>query len=308
MKKGIKAAIIVASCCLGVGIALGVVGFALNGGKFMKRAVVHIGEEIDGALDDNTFVEKVYEAESASIDSIHVTDRNNAIEVYPSSDGKLRITYYESNRIEYDIEESANQLRMKVEDNKKWYDYIHFGWWYDDDENIDMKIEVPEQMAAQLNIETSNARINVEDVMLKENCLFHSSNGRIELSSVSGDAVMELETSNGKVILSDVKGKEIEADTSNGSVELYNVEAKELGVDTSNASIKLGGTILSDDIDLETSNGKVEGMITGRESDYEITSKTSNGNNSLPEDRSGGTKKLRVKTSNGRIDVSFSER
>ena len=300
---------IVAGCCLGVGIALGVTGFALNGGRFIRGEIIHFGEEVTGELEDNTFVEKVYEAESDSIDHITVENRNNGIQIFPSTDGKLRITYYESKKGTYSIEESGDELQIKAENHKKWYDYISIGcWWEDGEENIDMKIEVPEQLAAEMEIETSNAPIDVKDVILKENGEFHSSNGCIQLSNVKGDAVVDLETSNADLILKDVKGKEVEADTSNGDVKLCNVEAEDLVVDTSNASIELDGTILGDNIELETSNGSVEGRITGKESEYEITSKTSHGDNSLPEKRSGGTKKLYVETSNAKIDVSFSER
>lgn len=307
MKKGTKAAMIIAGCCLGAGITLSVIGFALNGGRFTKQ-VIHIGEEAGASIDDHTMIERVYEAESDAIDGIYVNNRNNGIEIYPSPDGKLRVTYYESNNIKYSVKESEGRLKINVETYKKWYDYISFGWWEDDSENIDMRIEVPEQMIAEMNVETSNDQIRVDNVTLKDECVFRSSNGRIEVNGVEGDASLTLKSSNAKIILNDVRAEEIEADTSNGGIEFCNVEAEELSADTSNAGIELEGTILADDIDLETSNGKVSGIITGRESDYEITSKTSNGSNSLPEDRSGGTKKLRVKTSNAKIDVSFSER
>ena len=307
MKKGTKAALIVAGCCMGAGIVLGVAGFAMNGGRWMHREIVHLGEEVKGTLEENTFVEKVYEAESDSIDRITIKNKNNGIQIYPSTDGKLRITYYESNKVTYSIDESGNELQMQVRSYKKWYDYLSLGWW-DEEESVDMKIEVPEQLAAEMDIKTSNAQINVKDVILKDESEFHSSNGCIQLSNVNGDACVKLKTSNAELILEEVKAKKIEADTSNGDVRLCNMEAEELEADTSNASIALDGTIQSDDIDLETSNGNVEGMITGKESDYDITAKTSNGNSSLPENRSGGTRKLQVKTSNARIDVTFSER
>ena len=63
----------------------------------------------------------------------------------------------------------------------------------------------------------------------------------------------------------------------------------------------------SDEILLQTTNGKIYGYINGNEEDYSILAQTVEGKSSL-EDREGATKKkLEVYSVNGDIDIAFEQ-
>lgn len=68
---------------------------------------------------------------------------------------------------------------------------------------------------------------------------------------------------------------------------------------------------MSNNISLESANGYISGNIIGKPSDYNTTSSTSLGNNSLEVYNSqitNSVKKLNVVTSNGDISVKFTDK
>ena len=99
----------------------------------------------------------------------------------------------------------------------------------------------------------------------------------------------ELITSNGMLSLDHCSVKNtINAKTSNALLTLYQVEGK--------------------DITLKSSNGEITGGLIGNMDEYQIESHTSNGSNSLPEQKATGTKFLRAETSNANIEIGFTEK
>lgn len=163
-----------------------------------------------------------------------------------------------------------------------------------------------------------------------KNDLFHflssANHGHIEVGVPEGYAgEIYLNSSNGMILVSDaLQVNKLTCDTSNGTVRLNNIHAETVIVDTSNAQLDLtqvtaskvnasssNGRITvkdlaSPDVNLNTSNGSIKGNVVGAEQDYNIHTSTSNGNCS-PSDHSGGTKDLTCDTSNGDIDLTFSE-
>ena len=93
--------------------------------------------------------------------------------------------------------------------------------------------------------------------------------------------------------------------TSNAKITAEGVSAPQsLTLKTSNAVIRVS-KLDSPAISLTTSNAGIKGSLPGRMEDYAIKSGTSNGKNSLPNERAGGSKTLNVKTSNANISLEF---
>jgi hypothetical protein len=65
--------------------------------------------------------------------------------------------------------------------------------------------------------------------------------------------------------------------------------------------------LMSPDIRLISSNGKVEGSIRGVAREYSVASRTSNGQNNLSNHLGHGPNHLDVKTSNANIQLEFLE-
>lgn len=190
------------------------------------------------------------------------------------------------------------------------------------------KIFIQNIKAEKLNIKTSNGKINTSNLYGNE-IFLHTSNSNLTIKSTNAETVTA-ETSNGKITVSDiVNTKFLKLVTLNGSITVNNIYVETLETKTSNGKIHITDIksqnrlsaktsnglinitdILSDNISLITSNGKINGNIVGNPNDYNISSKTSNADNSLSSynyKNQTSYKTLLANTSNGRISIIFTE-
>lgn len=158
---------------------------------------------------------------------------------------------------------------------------------------------------SKVDVRTSNSAIGLTGLKANE-IIATSSNGRVIGDSVECAADLKLSTSNGTLRANNVKcGGHLAMTTSNGSVEMVDVIADAVHAATSNAAIRVDH-IAAGSYELYTSNGAVSGVMPGKMEDYAISSHTSNGKNSLPENTFGAIP-FKVRTSNGAIRIAFAE-
>ena len=250
------------------------------------------------------------------LNSIVVEDENNPVQVVFGD--KIAVTYQDGTEGEYIVDCTGGNLfvkyRMKL---RSIFRLPFFG-----SNRKKLLLEVPRGWNGVLDVGTSNAKIELEAEI--NEIYLCTSNAKIGISYVKAARLRtvtsngstyaehaeceyaEFVTSNAKIDVSDIKAsEELRLATSNGSVTASDITAAKFGAKSSNGGIKVEG-IVSDDIEIKTSNGQISGTIAGKMADYAITAGTSNGRNSLPE-KSDGEKKLSVKTSNARIAVEFAE-
>lgn len=294
-------------------------------------------------ISTKTPLDEKHYSENAEFESIEINDRDMNISVKKSSDDKIHITYFENDNEYYDISTENSVLKFTRNVEYKWYHYIFNIDFF----SYEMIIELPENYKCEMNLKTSNSKISINDVSLislnaktsngkiiasridcSENADLYNSNGAIDISDISLSGKLSADTSNGHIILENINTTDdIKAHSSNNKITLKNTVCNNIKCITSNGVITANDIFSSENIELETSNNKVSvtnlqftnecslttsnGIITGtmpgKTIDYTITSQTSNGKNSLPEKLNGGDKKLRVKTSNGKIDINFAE-
>jgi DUF4097 and DUF4098 domain-containing protein YvlB len=148
------------------------------------------------------------------------------------------------------------------------------GNWMGSDEKVEYDVNVPRSMS--LELETTN--------------------GRIEVDGVSG--TLKAETTNGQVELARCAGS-VDASTTNGSVkaELLTVDrARTNRLSTTNGKIVLKvPPSLAAEIDASTTNGSIE-------SELPVTTHTI-GRHSLRGTINGGGASLRLRTTNGSIEI-----
>jgi len=123
-----------------------------------------------------------------------------------------------------------------------------------------------------------------------------NTNGSIRLSGING--VHELETTNGKIELSRCGGA-VDASTTNGSIhaELLNIaKGQPLSFHTTNGRIEIAvPPTLAVDVDAGTTNGSIK-------TDLPVAT-TRVGRNSLRGSINGGGTSLRMRTTNGGIEI-----
>lgn len=255
------------------------------------------------------------------------------IRVAPSGDGKVHLTYYTHPKDEYTAGVENGVLTLNHLGKRRVraafsfsINLLLFKFNVSNGKAFEeITLLLPPVFDGDLTVRNSNARVGVEGLFnlskvdvrtsnasvgltgLKANeIIAASSNGRVVGDSVECAADLRLATSNGSLKTGNVKcGGRLELTTSNGSVEMVDVIADAVHAATSNAAIRVDH-IAAGSYELCTSNGTVSGVMPGKMDDYAISSHTSNGKNSLPENTFGAIP-FKVRTSNGAIRISFAE-
>lgn len=267
------------------------------------------------------YQEKQYSAENNN-QTIRLRDQNIPLFVGKSNNNQIHFIYFEHDKQYYNIDGTeAMDITIEKETNYHWYDHFF---------NIDVQtpyfsILLPSEFKGSLVLETSNGKITVNDVTLRQLQLT-TSNGVVNIKNLTSAENVEIESSNSKIEVSDVNltGK-LQCMTNDGSINLSNVVAQNISATTSNNRIVATNTKTSqstelrssnnrieienvnagENITLSTDNGKITGTIMGNMSDFSIVSKTSNGKNSLPENMVCGSKDLKATTTNAEISIQF---
>ncbi|MHB1154452.1 MAG: DUF4097 family beta strand repeat-containing protein [Eubacteriales bacterium] len=301
---------IIGAIILVFGIFLFAVGFSMTGFDIAKLDT------------EGTYEEKTYQS-NENIKSITINDSNTDVKVIVSADNKLHMTYYENENAYYEISEDNNTLSVEKKNNFKWYNNL-FNFKF---EKTTLLLTVPADFDGELSVKTSNNSITVIDLNTEE-MLLRSSNGKIEVENVKVAGLLDTNTSNSSIYISDsaITG-DVVCRTSNGKIELEKVECGNAKAESSNSGITItsvtskgrieaqssNGRIEIDEIEfgtdltLITSNNSIKGEISGKLADYSVSSRTSNAKNNLPENLKSGDKNITVTTSNGAIDIEFSE-
>ena len=187
-----------------------------------------------------------------------------------------------------------------------------------------IELAVPADCAFDLFVRDSNAAIQAEGLCALGEVELSTSNGKLRLENIQARK-LTLSTSNSKLLLSDVQTEQgLRAVTSNAHAQAERVRAGEdavistsnarltaqavaaghrLSLTTSNGKIEVG-SLAAQEISLATSNAVICGVLPGRQADWAIDSRTSNGSSSLPKFQAGA-KPLSVHTSNASIRLEF---
>jgi len=249
------------------------------------------------------FEQKSIEVVDEEVKSIKVDIENTPVMIFPSADNMIHITYFESDEVKYDIEVKPNKV-LSITDR---YDrnFINMFGVNLDGQDVYCEIYVPSNLMEKIEVKTSNAYIEIEDITVNGDLVLRSSNGKVYLTSIVSTNDIKIVTSNGNITANNLKATTIDFKTSNGEVTAKDVNAADrIILATSNASIKFDRIVAGNRIEMTTSNAKVFGSISDLKENYSIESHTSNANNNL-NNSTAGSKKLVVRTSNADIEVEF---
>jgi Uncharacterized conserved protein len=256
-------------------------------------------------FNETSYDKKEYIVDSKSITKIIIDTEDDNIKIVPYTGEYIKITYNESENSKYSIKEKNEVITL---DKKSKLCFLCLDFNFKSQEII---VEVPEYLEIVYDVENDNGKIEVSGVKLLDS-VFKTSNGKINVKNLEVKNSLVLKTSNGKVDLKNVTATNVDIKTSNGTINLVNVNSHKIIAKTSNSKIEfdnLVGTI----IDFKTSNGKIDGTIIGDYNDYQKKIKTSNDkikingvvNNKVDDKNDGSPKKLTLKTSNGKVNIDF---
>lgn len=253
-------------------------------------------------------------------ESINIESDNDNIEIISTDAPNISVKFYANDKEIYTIDET-NGFTMTKEWNYEWYEYMLF---FGEIKIKAMVISVPLNYTGDINVHTTNGKITVRDltvntidistyngvidmenIVADDDVSVSTSNGMVEMTNVVTEGNIDIDTSNGMTYIIDCEASGIDVESNNGIISANNLVSSDLIIKTSNGKIILTDIKFSSSAVLKTSNGSISGTIAGDIIDFNITSKTSNGNNNLPSNQGGGSIDLSVNTSNGKIDIEF---
>ena len=266
--------------------------------------------------------EYVTDVKATGVANIIFDDTNNGVIFEASTDDDYHITTHEDEYKGYEIKQSGNDIKIVSFEKNRLRSFFGFN---QNIKSYPVIIKLPRSFGGNIIAKTTNGAIKINGISANDiNAKTTNGSAQLENVSVGGGKLevetkngalrvqniatnyAELHTSNGSVTLTSVATPKLIVSTSNGSMNLSCITAQTMNATSSNGSIQFNAIAVSDSIALHTSNARISGTLAGKMSDYAITSGTSNGKNNLPNGTSGAIK-LDVSTSNGRIDVQFSE-
>lgn len=252
----------------------------------------------------------------------------------PSADGKAKVTCYEEIKARHTVSVQDGTLTVRLEENKKWYDYIGINIGAP---KITVELPAGEYGALSLTASTGNVDISKDftfesvdisvstgDVTnaasVKGNVKIKTSTGDISVSSISADTV-ELTASTGKVTVNDLDCTgDVRIKVTTGKTMLQNVECKNLTSTGNTGDLSLQNVIATEKFSLERTTGKVEfdrcdaaelsvktstGKVSGSLlSDKVFLCQTSTGDVDVPQTATGGKCQITTSTGNIRITVN----
>ncbi len=155
-----------------------------------------------------------------------------------------------------------------------------------------------------LTAKTKNASFDAESLTGTGRVELETTNGSLTAIDVKTGGDLSLKSKNGSVRATNCSSAALIAGTSNGKVDLSRCKADRVEGETSNSALEFE-RLESLDITLSSSNGDVKGSVLGREEDYVIVTRTTNGSSNVT-DRVGDLPgRLNISTTNASIRVSF---
>lgn len=241
----------------------------------------------------------------SQVRSIEVHDRNTRLILRGWDQDEIRIRHPETEKIRYDFTLDAGALKLFRQPAE--LSLLLFQFERLSPEMREVTLDVPHELAAEVNLRTSNSRLSAEGVHIWGKLVLRTSNSTLRLKDLSAKSI-QAQTSNSSIGLGTVKAEQdLIVTTSNGVIGAQIASAGGLlRFATSNSSIQVEG-LSAQHFELTTSNGSIRGQLPGRMADYAITSATSNSKSSLPRQQAGGPGSLTARTSNGRIDLVFEQ-
>ena len=226
-------------------------------------------------------VGKTYSILADGITSVILEAENQAISIVPSDTDEITVDYMESPGDNYSFFNEDGVFRMKHTESGR-FRTVMIHWSGDETEKI--LVKVPASYRGDFSVNTTNSYIKIRNF--------------------SHIGSLKCKTANSAIHLEEIFAKIIDCKTQNAVIKLKDVTASEnLSADTENAAIKLE-SISAPVVSLETQNALIKGTVSGRREDYTVEARTSNAICNL---QSGGSgpKKLKVRTSNAIIHISF---
>ena len=239
MKKSKKIVIIVSCVVVFLGLLIGCIGLYSLGFDFRKLDASKLQTRSYEIAEDFT----VLDLDMQSADLI----------ILPSQDGKAKVVCREREKESHSVFVKDGVLSVRVENNRKWYDYIGFNFG-----EQTVTVYLPKTEYAKITVGTDTGDIRVPKEFSFDEAKITTDTGDVTWSASVADGLTVL-TDTGDLEISSVASEawiKLKADT--GDIGLWNINCKTLGITTDTGDVELEGVSVSDTVTVKTNTGDVE--------------------------------------------------
>lgn len=246
--------------------------------------------------------------------SITVDTDTADIVFLPATDGKCKVVCYESEKMKHTVAVENGCLKIRVQNEKMWYDYIGISW-----ESETVTVYLPKSDYAALTVTGATSDVDVAKDFSFESADVEVSTGDVRCKAATVGN-LSVTVSTGDIFLDGATAKDVTVQSSTGRVWLKNITAASVFAETSTGDVLLDGVVLSGvlsvtvstgdvvfdgsdagEIAVVTATGDVRGtLLSGKNFETE----TGTGSVSVPENSSGGKCKIETGTGDIRIAVT----
>ncbi|MBE7088678.1 MAG: DUF4097 domain-containing protein [Clostridiales bacterium] len=257
------------------------------------------------------------------------------IKVVKSTDQTAKVVCFETEKEHHIVSVSEGELSIKVQDDRKWYDYIGiFG------KTAEITVYLPNDDYGAINIESSTGDITINKNFTFSNIQINGSTGDVDCyASAIND--IKISVSTGDIEVSGVSANNLDLKVSTGEIEvsnatvanavtvkfstddteLNNLTATNLTVNGGTGDVELNSVVLMGKMSVTVSTGDVTfsridaseikiDASTGNISGSILTSKifiaeTDTGSKRVPNTTEGGI--CEIKTSTGDINIRLAD-
>jgi len=221
----------------------------------------------------------------------------------------------EQKNINHSVRVKNNTLLIKVNDNRKWYEYININFG-----KTKITIYLPKNEYGELFIDSDTGNINIPNnfnfnsieiiddtgniknyASVNDNIKIKASTGNIHIENINAN-IIDLSASTGNIKIVNTKCKNLFSESNTGNVSLENVIASEkFIIETDTGDIKFKASDASD-ISVETDTGNVTGSLL---TDKVIFAESDTGNIDVP--KVMADEKCEIVTDTGNIKIIIEE-
>lgn len=259
-----KLAIILVSI-LGVGILLVGIGII----------VVVTNPEKFGSLSDGNFEEKQL-TEEREVTSFMLDLGADAVEILPSDDGKLSITYYESKR---------NYWEYSYNDGKATFKQKSKGWFFfgfDLKQRPKVKIYLPDTVTDTLDIDMGSGSLSTDlEKLTLKNLKVDVGSGALSIANVETDDC-DIDVSSGAMSFYNITANSLFVNVASGTTKLEKCTANTVDIDVSSGTFKMDN-LTANNVSASLSSGIMKISLNGTLSDYRVKAKASSGSVTVKE-------------------------
>lgn len=327
MSKTLKVTLIVATCCVALGIILA------------TSAVAAVGFDVRRLSNASLRTQHEYVSEQKNIQKITVEGLSENYSIVQGSSETVEVSYFEDDQTSFTFKEQGDTLSIQ-ENHQFTFMLFNFDFSAFDQQ---AEIRLPVGFTGIVEVYSASGRVVAQDLSTLETLQLKTSSGSIRCATVSAQTIeldsssgsiscenskadtlslkstsgsvsskknteagkLSLESSSGSISCENSSADNVSLESISGSVSCENSNATTLSLKSTSGSIKTDKIIVSSKIAAYSTSGSIRINLQGSETDYDIWTKSVSGIIDVPRGNTTASTTVELETISGSISLDF---